>query len=124
MPTWPWLSNFPSLPFISRRNRTLYPLYFLTGLLAWLGFLDLEVVVIYGVVFLLLAAAERRWSRGWLWLIFGGAVLVAADLFFFWRLYGDPLYQLHILGSAVATVYIAGDAADASVTPYLDSIFS
>jgi hypothetical protein len=98
-------------------------LYFLAGLLAGWVFWIKEVVFIYGFVFLLLAAAEKRWDKGWLWFIAGGTLCVLADLAFFLSVYGDPLYQFRIVQSAVSE-YVGQEIADTSLGLYFTYLFA
>ena len=106
--------------FAERDDRT--ELYFFAGLLAGWVFWIKEEVIVFGLVFVYLALSERRWRRGWLWFLFGGALCAAADLAFFWGVFGDPFYHYRVVHDAVGDLIAThsfGETAPWAYASYL-----
>jgi len=107
--------------FAEREDRS--ELYFLAGLLAGWVFWIKEEVIVFGLLFLFLALSERRWRPGWLWFLFGGALCAAADLWFFWRVFGDPLYHYRVVHEAVGDLIATHTFGEAAPWAYLSYLF-
>jgi 4-amino-4-deoxy-L-arabinose transferase-like glycosyltransferase len=109
------------LYFAEREDRS--ELYFLGGLLAGWVFWIKEEVIAFGLVFVFLALSERRWRRGWLWFLFGGALCAAADLVFFWIMFGDPLYHYRVVHEAVGDLIAEHSFGETAPWAYLSYLF-
>src|SRR5262249_28680965 len=83
----PYLALFIELSivvFYFAQRRDDVRLHFLAGLIAGSVLWIKEVVVVFVVVFPLLAATNRSIPKNWYWALIGGALPVAAHLTFFW----------------------------------------
>jgi hypothetical protein len=98
-------------------------LYFLAGLLAGWVFWIKEEVIVFGVIFVVLALSERGWRRGWLWFLFGGALCAAADLVFFWMIFGDPLYHYRVVHEAVGDLIATHSFGETAPWEYPSYLF-
>jgi hypothetical protein len=107
--------------FAEREDRS--ELYFFAGLLAGWVFWIKEEVIVFGLLFLFLALSERRWRRGWLWFLFGGALCAAADLVFFWSVFGDPLYHYRVVHEAVGDLIATQTFGETAPSTYLSYLF-
>jgi len=107
--------------FAERSNR--WTLYLASGLLAGWVFWIKESVVIFGLVFVLLALRPGRWRSGYIWFAGGGLLMLAANLLFFWQIYGDPFYVFNVVRGMVETVFVKQDTADTSLGTYFTWLF-
>lgn len=107
--------------FAERRDR--WWLYLIAGLLAGWVYWIKEAVIVFGFVFVVLAVAGRRWRSGYLWFATGGLLMLAASLLLFWRVYGDPFYDFHIMQRTVEHGFVAHDIADTSFGTYFVWLF-
>ena len=107
--------------FAERDDRN--ELYFLAGLLAGWVFWIKEEVIVFGLLFVFLALSERRWRRGWLWFLFGGALCAAADLAFFWGVFGDPVYHYRVVHDAVGDLIATHRFGETAPWAYLSYLF-
>lgn len=76
-------------------------LYFFAGGLAGWVFWIKDEVIVFGLLFVILAVSERRWRTRWLWFLLGGFLCWLSDLIFFWATYGDPIYHYRVVGQTV-----------------------
>jgi 4-amino-4-deoxy-L-arabinose transferase-like glycosyltransferase len=102
-------------------NRAIF--YFLGGLLAGWVFWIKEEVLVFGFVFVFLAWPGRPWRDGWLWFLLGGFACIAADIAFFWAIYGDPLYQYSIVHKDVGGWLATQPVGDSSPWAYPRYLF-
>jgi Dolichyl-phosphate-mannose-protein mannosyltransferase len=107
--------------FAEQENRS--GLYFLAGILAGWVFWIKEEVIVFGLIFILLACANRSWRTGRLWFALGGILCGIADLIFFWTVYGDPLYQYHIARNDFGDWMATQPVADMSPLAYFRYLF-
>jgi hypothetical protein len=107
--------------FAEQENRP--SLYFLAGILAGWVFWIKEEVIVFGLVFILLACANRPWRTGRLWFALGGLLCGIADLMFFWTVYGDALYQYHIARNDFGEWMATQPTAEMSSLAYFRYLF-
>jgi 4-amino-4-deoxy-L-arabinose transferase-like glycosyltransferase len=107
--------------FAEQEDRAI--LYFLAGLLAGWVFWIKEEVLVFGLLFVFLGWPERSWRTGGLWLLIGGFICVAADIGFFWAVYGDPFYQYSVVHKDVGGWLETVPIGDSSPLAYLRYLF-
>ncbi len=122
----PYLALFISssiVVFFFAESEDSHPLYFLAGLLAGWVFWIKEEVIVFGLVFVIPAALQRRWRTGWLWFLLGGFLCCVADLIFFWIAYGDPFYHYRVVHLAIDDQLATQTLGVTSPWAYLDYLF-
>jgi hypothetical protein len=106
--------------FAERQNSS--RLYLLSGLLAGFVFLIKEVVIVYGVIFVVIVATEWRWRKKYLFFVGGGVFCLFVSLFLFWYIYGDPFYQFKNTAARLG-LYAGGLEGDTSLGTYFVWLF-
>ena len=114
-------SSIITFYFAERDDRP--ALYLVSGLLAGWVYWIKQVVVLYGFVFVFFGLANRRWRKGWLWFMFGAALLLIAQLGLFWVVYGDPFYFFKANYQFILETHINGSNSDTSLWRYLILLF-
>jgi hypothetical protein len=82
-----------------------------------------QVVVLYGIVFIFLAVTNRRLRWNWIWFIFGGTLLVIAQLVLFEIAYHDPFYFFKVNYQFIIDSHISGNHSDTSLFRYFILLF-
>jgi hypothetical protein len=109
--------------FFFAESHDSHPLYFLAGLLAGWVFWIKEEVIVFGLVFIIFAAFERRWRAGWLWFLLAGFLCCVADLIFFWVAYGDPFYHYSVVHQAIDDQLVTRSLGETSPWAYFGFLF-
>jgi hypothetical protein len=79
--------------------------------------------VLYGLVFVFFALANRQWRKGWLWFMFAAALLLTAQLILFKAVYGDPFYFFKTNYQFILQTHIYSSNSDTSLWRYLMLLF-
>ena len=122
----PYLALFISsslVVFFFAESHDSHPLYFVAGLLAGWVFWIKEEVIVFGLIFVIYAAFQRRWRTGWLWFILGGFLCCVADLLFFWVTYNDPFYHYSVVRLAIDDQLATQSLGVTSPWAYLGYLF-
>lgn len=90
-------------------------LYLASGLIAGWVFLIKEEVIVFGLTFVFIALAQRRWRKGYWWFVAGGLIWLLVSLVAFWAVYDNPLYIFDVL---VAKVKIFDSSSNVDTTPW------
>jgi|HubBroStandDraft_6_1064221.scaffolds.fasta_scaffold05733_7 4-amino-4-deoxy-L-arabinose transferase-like glycosyltransferase len=98
-------------------------LYFVAGMFAGWVYWIKQVVVLYGIVFIFLAVTNRRLRWNWIWFVFGGALLVIAQLVLFEIAYHDPFYFFKVNYQFIIDAHISGNYSDTSLFRYFILLF-
>lgn len=114
-------SSIITFYFAERDNRPV--LHLVAGLLAGWVYWIKQVVVLYSFVFVFFVLANRRWRKGWLWFMFGAALLLIAQLILFRFVYGDTFYFFKANYRFILETHIYGSNSDTSLWRYLMLLF-
>ena len=98
-------------------------LYFVAGMFAGWVYWIKQVVVLYGIVFIFLAVTNRRLRWNWIWFVFGGTLLVIAQLVLFEIAYHDPFYFFKANYKFIVETHISGDHSDTALFRYFILLF-
>ena len=88
--------------------------FFATGLIIGFVFWVKELIVVYVAVFLLYALIERRWDWKWLFIIFGGLVLLLGHLILMWVIAGDPFHGFKVYFMQIDRDFVGGGKESAA----------
>lgn len=122
----PWLSLVVTSSFVffyfGERSENM-AFYVLAGLAAGIVFWIKEVVFVFILAFAGYALVQGKWRRGWTWMIAAVALVVAANVVFFWALYGDALHVLRAIQAKIGWAYDSGSPDEDSPGYYLNYLF-